>query len=91
MSDDPPVDFEALAKEPVKNGGGSPLQISSSSLMKNFVFATLIIEDGWALDATGKNGHATRKLLLPTPNTSGTYVLGTVDGQIVWIATESCT
>ncbi|MFZ4536904.1 hypothetical protein [Propionivibrio sp.] len=87
MTDNPPVDFEAKAREPVKPAGGSPMQISASDLMKNFVFAGLQLPEDMVDEATGYNGHKARKLKGPS---SGTYVLGCVNGVIQWIETEDC-
>ena len=44
---DYPTDFEALARQPAKPGGGAPLQISSAGLMKNFVMAGLDADEIW--------------------------------------------
>jgi hypothetical protein len=91
MPADPPVDFEALAKSGGSSAtGGYPYQISSRDLMKNFVFATLEVEDGLFESISGKGGHPQRKLKIPKPPGSGTYVLGSVSGQFQWIQTEAC-
>jgi len=84
---DPPFDFEAESKKPVTPSGGGPMQISAKALMKNFVFATFQLPDDMVEETSGKNGHTTRKLKAPT---SGTYVLGAIDGVIQWIETEAC-
>ena len=85
-----PVDFQAKAKEPNKPSGGSPLQISSTDLMRNFVFSSLQADEGWLQESTGQLGHKGRKLKLPKINSTGTYVLGSIDGVIQWIETEDC-
>jgi hypothetical protein len=90
MSNDPPVDFQEQAKSAIKPGGGAPLQISASALQKNFAYATLVIDETWVEPASGKNGHNQRRIKLPTIDANGTYVLGTVDGVLQWLATEEC-
>lgn len=89
-----PVDFEAKVKTASQSsGGGYPYQISAQDLMKNFVFATLEIDSEWVEQSTGMGGYASRKLKmfsLPASPGSGTYVLGSVDGSLTWIATEEC-
>ena len=89
MTDEPPVSFSEKAKQ-AKQGGGYPVQISGSDLDKNFVFATLQAEEGWIEQETGKNGHTARKLALPALPSSGTHVLGCVDGTLEWLETEDC-
>jgi len=85
------ADFEALAKQggdPAS--GGYPYTIKSSDLMKNFVFAALDADETLVETITGQGGHPQRKLKIPAVPSSGTYVLGVVDGTIQWIATEEC-
>lgn len=91
MPSNPPVDFEERAKRP--RGATSsdyPYAIKALDLMRNFVFATLDINDGLYEETTGIGGHRQRRLKIPTPPSSGTHVLGVVDGTIQWIATEDC-
>ena len=86
-----PVNFESLAKQP-SGGTGYPIQIRASDLMKNFVFATLQV-DAEYLETATMNGYEARKLKmfsLPASPESGTYVLGSVNGSLTWIATEEC-
>jgi len=84
-----PVNFESLAKQP-SGGSGYPHQIKASDLMKNFVFATLQV-DAEYLETATMNGYEARKLkILPPSPGSGTYVLGSVNGSLTWIATEEC-
>jgi hypothetical protein len=119
MAADPPVDFQSKAQEAKgKTNADYPYAIKATDLMRNFVFATLDIEDGLFEETTGAQGHKARKLKIPevpsgddpvqltaeggslswsaaasgipTPPTSGTYVLGAVDGAMQWIATEEC-
>jgi len=87
MPSEPPIDFEAKARQPIGPSGGAPMQISAGDLMKNFVFATLQLPDALTEEVSGKNGHNARKLQGPT---TGTHVLGIVDREIQWIATEAC-
>jgi hypothetical protein len=86
-----PVDFEAMARGPkAANGAGYPVQISAADLMRNFVFASLEVEESLVENTTGQLGHAARKLKIPAVPASGTHVLGAVDGVLQWIATEEC-
>ena len=86
-----PVDFEALAKS-AKNasGGGYPVQISAADLQKNFVYAALDADPSLIEVAVGEGGHTQRRLKIPAAPSSGTHVLGAVDGTLQWIATEEC-
>ena len=86
-----PVDFEALARA-AKNasGGGYPVQISAADLQRNFVFAALDADPSLIEVTTGAGGHTSRRLAIPSPPTSGTYVLGASGGALTWIATEEC-
>lgn len=91
MPANPPINFEALAKSGGSPAtGGYPYSIKSEDLNKNFVFATLDIAEGVYEEVTGMQGHRQRRLKIPTPPGSGTHVLGTIGGQIQWIATEEC-
>jgi hypothetical protein len=85
-----PTDFEALAKEPQKPGGGAPLQISASGLMANFTLAALDADDTWVESTSGDGGHSGRRLKLPTLPGTGTFVLGCKDGTLEWLETEAC-
>jgi len=87
MSNDPPVDFEAKVRQPVKKAGGSPMQISAKDLMQNFVYAGLQLPDDMIEEVTGKNGHKARRLKGPA---TGTHVIGIVGGVIQWLETEDC-
>lgn len=94
MPEQLPVNFESKVKAAGNSkSGGYPYQISSSDLMRNFVFATLEIDPKYVEQSTGMNGYPTRKLKmfsLPELPTSGTYVLGAVSGSIQWLSTEEC-
>ena len=85
-----PVDFSAKIKTAPTNGGGYPIQLSASDLMKNFVFAALEVDPSLVEQTTGQGGHPQRKLKLPAAPSSGTHVLGSVNGTLEWIATEEC-
>ena len=97
MTNNPPVSFDALAKTaPNPANGGYPYALKGTDLDKNFVYAT----EDFSLDhfkvttTTGLGGHEQRKIELkdsiPDPPTSGTHVLGAVNGTLAWIETEEC-
>jgi len=91
MPSDPPVDFQALAQGARgQSGNDYPYAIKATDLMKDFVFATLVIADGLYEETAGMQGHRQRRLKIPSPPGSGTHVLGVVGGDIQWIATEDC-
>jgi len=85
MTNEPPVSFGELAKQPSR-----AVQIEGADLDKCFVFATVQAGDGWFEQGTGKGGHTMRTLLLPDVPSSGTYVLGVKDGTVQWIEAEDC-
>ena len=88
---DLPIDFEANIKAPRSaSGGGYPVQISASDLMKNFVFAALDADPSLIEQTTGQGGHTARRLKIPAAPSSGTHVLGAVNGTLQWISTEEC-
>ena len=88
---DLPVDFEAKARGAKSaSGGGYPVQLSAGDLMKNFVFASLDVDPSLVQTSSGQGGHAARKLKIPAVPTTGTHVLGSVDGALTWISTEEC-
>ena len=91
MPSDPPVDFQQLAQSATgASGKDYPYAIKATDLMKNFVFATLVVEDGVYEETSGAQGHRQRRLKIPTPPSAGTHVLGAIGGEIQWIATEDC-
>jgi hypothetical protein len=91
MDFNPPVDFQEKAQGPKGTTNADyPYALKATDLMKDFVFATLILEDGLAEETTGKNGHTQRKLKIPSPPTSGTHVLSVQDGTFAWLETEEC-
>jgi hypothetical protein len=86
-----PVDFESKVREPKSaSGGGYPVQLSASDLMRNFVWAALDADASLIEQTTGQGGHTARKLKIPAAPTTGTHVLGAVDGALAWISTEEC-
>ena len=92
MPSDPPVDFQQLAQGATGTTNRDyPYAIKATDLMRNFVFATLDIEEGVYEEITGAQGHRQRRLKIPRPPGGGTYVLGAVGGEIQWIETEECT
>jgi hypothetical protein len=97
-SSTPPINFLQLVKsggDPAN--GGYPYQLKASDLQKNFTYAT---EDFSTEDflvtaiGSGQGGstqrHVKLKLVIPTLPTTGTHVLGAVEGVLTWIATEEC-
>jgi hypothetical protein len=91
MPDNPPVDFqERLSRPPGSSSNEYPYSIKASDLMQNFVFATLEVDSSLVELQTGLGGHSQRRLLIPSLPGRGTYVLGSVDGTMQWIETESC-
>jgi len=79
-----PNDFQKIAKT-----GDSLKPISSYALMQNFVWAKLIVEDSLLENVTSM-GFSARKLKIPSLPGEGTFVLGSVNGALSWIATEEC-
>ena len=91
MSADPPVSFQQKTQGGGNSAsGGYPYQLSARDLDKNFVWATLEIDASFVEQTTGQGGHPQRKLKLPPAPTTGTHVLGAVNGALSWIATEEC-
>ncbi len=96
MNQNPPLSFESLAKTaPNPATGGYPYALRGADLDKNFVFATELFSDDFVVTTTtGLGGHQQRKVTLklpfPEPPTTGTHVLGVVEGALAWIATEEC-
>jgi len=59
----PPVNFEELVRGATGTTSKDyPYAIKASDLMKDFVFATLDINDGVYEETTGSGGHRQRKL-----------------------------
>lgn len=91
MATNLPVDFEERVKSPKgETGGDYPYAIKARDLMQDFVYAALDVDATLIQDAVGQGGHKQRRLKIPALPSSGTHVLGVVDGTIQWIATEEC-
>jgi len=59
----PPVSFQTLAQTAGNPAaGGYPYQLKASDLDKNFVFATLDVDDSLIESITGAGGHPQRRL-----------------------------
>lgn len=85
MSSNPPVSFQTLAQTAGNPAtGGYPYQIRGSDLDKNFVFATLDIEDGLIDTITGQGGHPQRKLKIPAQDSSVKQNLTAQSGVMEW-------
>ena len=91
MPANPPVDFEERVKRaPGKTSSDYPYAIKASDLMQNFVYASLDADQTLIEDSIGQGGHKSRRLKIPAVPSSGTHVLGAVNGALSWIATEEC-
>jgi hypothetical protein len=97
MTSNPPISFDAKAKTAGNPAtGGYPYSLKGIDLDKNFTFATENFdeEDFVLTESLGAGGHQSRNVKLvvriPKPPSSGTHVLGAVDGKLQWIATEEC-
>lgn len=91
MSANLPVDFQSLAQGATgQNASDYPYSIKATDLMKNFVYAALDADESLIEQTTGQGGHIQRRLKIPAVPSSGTHVLGSVDGALSWIATEEC-
>jgi hypothetical protein len=91
MPANPPVDFQQLAQGATgATNADYPYSIKATDLMKNFVFATLDMQDGVYEETTGMGGHRQRRLKIPALPGGGTWVLGSVGGTMQWIETEAC-
>jgi hypothetical protein len=63
MPSDPPVDFQQLAQGATGTTNRDyPYAIKATDLMKDFVFATLIVDEGMYEETTGLQGHRQRRL-----------------------------
>ena len=91
MPTNPPFSFDSAVKQAASSSrGGYPYQIRASDLDKNFVFATLDVDESLIEQVSGTGGHPQRRLKIPAVPTEGTYVLGAVGGSLQWIETEEC-
>jgi len=64
MTSTPPVDFEECAKRARGSAGQYPYSIKASDLMRNFVFATLDLDEKLVENKSGPGGHPQRALKL---------------------------
>ena len=86
-----PVDFQEMAQRPRgQTASDYPYAIKATDLMQNFVYAALDADQTLIEESVGQGGHKSRRLKIPAVPSSGTHVLGAVDGTIQWIATEEC-
>jgi hypothetical protein len=91
MASELPVDFQERASRPKgPSGDDYPYAISATELMRNFVYASLDVHRSLYEETTGQGGHKQRRLKIPALPGSGTFVLGSVDGQLKWLGTEEC-
>ena len=84
-----PVVFSDLARTS-QGIYGYPYKISGTDLDKDFVYAALDVDPSYIEDGSGQGGHRSRFLKFPPIPSSGTHVLGAVEGVLTWIATEEC-
>jgi hypothetical protein len=69
---------------------GYPYRIRANDLDRDFVYAALDADSSYIEEVSGQNGHRSRNLKFPPIPSSGTHVLGAVEGVLTWIATEEC-
>jgi hypothetical protein len=81
-----------LKQKPGKGSNKPPRSIKAKDLDDNFKRITIIENpDEETKTYTVKyDKDGTILTIFPTLQTSGTYVLGTVDGKLQWIATQDC-
>jgi hypothetical protein len=82
----PPVSFQTLAQTAGNPAaGGYPYQLKASDLDKNFVFATLDVEEGLVETTSGSGGHQQRRLRIPAPgDSSAKQNLSATSNQLDW-------
>jgi hypothetical protein len=91
MNSNPPINFEEKVRLPKGNTNADyPYALKATDLMKDFVFATLDMDESLYTEQTGMGGHRQRRLKIPALPSGGTFVLGAKDGTIQWIETEDC-
>jgi hypothetical protein len=91
MASELPVNFQERASRGAGSKGSDyPYAISAQDLMRNFVYANLDVHRSLYEETTGQGGHKQRRLKIPALPGSGTFVLGSVDGQLKWLGTEEC-
>ena len=86
-----PVDFQDRAQRARgQNASDYPYAIRATDLMRNFIYCALDADQTLIEESVGQGGHKSRRLKIPAVPSSGTHVLGAVDGTIQWISTEEC-
>lgn len=103
MNNTPPFDFNAAVQ--FNDPEGYPFVIDSRDLMKNFVYATAIVNQAApngtenllkASGTVGLGGHSAREFYVvnpipPPPQGPGVYLLGIREaGELEWFSTEEC-
>jgi len=85
-----PVGFEEKVKQPASpNGKGYPYQLSAKDLDANFKYLLGRLMEGVSVnDTLYWDGNTWN--ILPSPSSTGTHVLGCVDGSMQWLSTEEC-
>ena len=74
MPSNPPVDFQQLAQGATGTTNADyPYAIKATDLMKDFVFATLDLQDGIYEEIHGMQGHPQRRLKI-RPGTAGNQI-----------------
>jgi hypothetical protein len=72
MPSNPPVDFEERVKRPSgANNADYPYAIKAADLMRNFVFATLDMDEPLFQEQVGIGGHSQRRLKIQAGNEPG--------------------
>jgi len=68
-----------------------PRSIKAKDLDENFKKASVIADTSEPNSYTMEYGEdGTILKIFPSINSSGTYVLGTIDGKLTWIETQDC-
>lgn len=85
-----PINFEDKVRLPAAVGGaGYPYRISARDLMENFRFLMNQMPAGFlANEMIIFNGE--KWVILAAPPSTGTVMLGCVDGEVQWLATLAC-
>jgi hypothetical protein len=86
-------EFERLAKnKPAKGSNDYPVSIKAKHLDENWKMTTLLEGEGdpklYEVEYTEDGTRITR--ILPESPSSGTHVLGVVDGVVKWLPTQDC-
>jgi hypothetical protein len=78
-----------LKNRPAKGSDAPPRTIRAKDLDDNFKKVT-VIQDKNASYEVDYTADGTILKIFPSPPSGGTHVLGVIDGEIQWIATEDC-